>query len=666
MSIVIPIHQLKENDYEAFEKHLVIEETNKQLAKKKQKYPWITIPTIPFVHREQDNVYLPFHWGLDYFGHQSRRPKERCAENKITFKAELRAEQLEIMNETIQLLNQHKSCVMAIYPGGGKCLAKGTLVLLHSGKTMAVEHLQPRMTLVNEQDEPQVIQSICHGREMMYVIGRQSRHSSYSKNTWMNYTVNESHILTLWDSNKCSLMDISLVSYMQLSDHERSSLYGIYKDYDGPQFSLSRKREYYFNHSEYHSVDKSYSFPLSLKDSRNGDESIREILLCGFEIEQVDSQYILFKDPFQLHVDSSKRVMITYPLSIHRLCEMDYYGFTLQGASNRRFLLGNGIISHNTITSLAISRQIGFRTFIIVNKLVLMNQWIESIRYCFGEHVRVQQLTSKNKIQLGCSFYIMNAVNVCKRPVQDYEQLNIGFVIVDECHLIMTKMFSKSLNRLYPRYLLGLSATPFRPDGFDILLDLYFGLQKVVRKLFRRHTVYYYETNIKIEPLRDKNQNILWTSVIDQQVEHEERNQWIVNTCHQYSERNILILTKRVKQMDYLAHEPRKLKNCVATLKDNETSFDKEARILIATFQKVGTGFSHDKLDMLLLACDTEEYFMQYLGRVFRTPFVEPVIIDIIDNHPILKKHFLTRKKIYQGAGGTLLPFKQQSMLSSG
>ena len=83
----------------------------------------------------------------------------------------------------------------------------------------------------------------------------------------------------------------------------------------------------------------------------------------------------------------------------------------------------------------------------------------------------------------------------------------------------------------------------------------------------------------------------------------------------------------------------------------------KNARILIATFQKVGTGFSHEKLDMLILATDAEEYFIQYLGRVFRRPDVEPLVFDIVDKHPILRRHFLTRRSIYQEVGGTICPY---------
>jgi hypothetical protein len=59
-------------------------------------------------------------------------------------------------------------------------------------------------------------------------------------------------------------------------------------------------------------------------------------------------------------------------------------------------------------------------------------------------------------------------------------------------------------------------------------------------------------------------------------------------------------------------------------------------------------------LDTLLLATDIEEYFIQYLGRVFRRKDANPMIFDLVDNNPILLRHFKTRQKIYQECGGTI------------
>ncbi|ALX27552.1 superfamily II helicase [Golden Marseillevirus] len=49
-----------------------------------------------------------------------------------------------------------------------------------------------------------------------------------------------------------------------------------------------------------------------------------------------------------------------------------------------------------------------------------------------------------------------------------------GTVIVDECHQLCTQVFSESLFRLEPEYLIGLSATPDRVDGLGEILPPFF------------------------------------------------------------------------------------------------------------------------------------------------------------------------------------------------
>tara|TARA_E500000331_G_C17128746_1_gene657204 strand:+ start:165 stop:461 length:297 start_codon:yes stop_codon:yes gene_type:complete len=83
---------------------------------------------------------------------------------------------------------------------------------------------------------------------------------------------------------------------------------------------------------------------------------------------------------------------------------------------------------------------------------------------------------------------------------------------------------------------------------------------------------------------------------------------------------------------------------------------------LIATISKAGVGFDHPKMDALILASDVEEYFIQYLGRVFRREDVHPLIFDLVDNFNSLKRHYYTRKKVYEESGGTILNFKKENV----
>jgi superfamily II DNA or RNA helicase len=90
----------------------------------------------------------------------------------------------------------------------------------------------------------------------------------------------------------------------------------------------------------------------------------------------------------------------------------------------------------------------------------------------------------------------------------------------------------------------------------------------------------------------------------------------------------------------------------VTTLLETEQEFDKDARILIGTTSKCGTGFDHPKLNALLLASDMDEYFIQALGRIFRKIDEEtPVVFDLIDKNRVLYKHFESREEVYKEVG---------------
>ena len=152
-------------------------------------------------------------------------------------------------------------------------------------------------------------------------------------------------------------------------------------------------------------------------------------------------------------------------------------------------------------------------------------------------------------------------------------------VIVDELHLIMAESLSKSLMNVFPRYLLGLSATPYRPDSLDKLIDIYFGTNKVCRKLWRKHIAYKVRTNFKPEVEYSSNGKINWSSIIDQQGNNKERNKLIVNLVLLYPERNFLILVKRVSQGEYLLNTLISYGEHTTSLLGNNQTFDREAKI---------------------------------------------------------------------------------------
>jgi len=82
-----------------------------------------------------------------------------------------------------------QECYAVLGPtGGGKCLARGTLVLMYDGTVRPVENVVVGDLLMGPDSTPRRVLSLGRGREMMYRVSGTDRTS---------YVVNESHILSL-------------------------------------------------------------------------------------------------------------------------------------------------------------------------------------------------------------------------------------------------------------------------------------------------------------------------------------------------------------------------------------------------------------------------------------------------------------------------------------
>jgi len=312
-----------------------------------------------------------------------------------------------------------------------------------------------------------------------------------------------------------------------------------------------------------------------------------------------------------------------------------------------------------TLTSIYISISINLKTLIIVNRLTLIDQWVSAINQLTSNNAKVKVLTVGKYVEDDDDFVIVNCINIPKFDMMT----QFGTLVVDECHLITSKVLSQCIFRVTPRYVIGLSATPYRPDGLNRLIDLFFTDKKIIRNLQCPHTVYKVITGFKpiVEYTADGKVN--WNKILEGQCGDEKRNEIIIDIVSKHTDRNFMILSKRVEQSNYLYKKLVEKNEKVSILVGSSKEFDKECRILIGTSSKLGTGFDFVKLNALILASDMEEYFIQYLGRIFRVSqtsslFVKPIVFDLLDENPILKRHFATRRKVYQEAGGTIENYK--------
>jgi superfamily II DNA or RNA helicase len=323
-----------------------------------------------------------------------------------------------------------------------------------------------------------------------------------------------------------------------------------------------------------------------------------------------------------------------------------------QITTNNSILISLYCGAGKTAFSLFLCSLLKLKTAILTHRINLIDQWEYSInKFCPG--AKIQVLQPNTKMNSDCDFYIMNVANV-KKMTHDFS--HIGILIVDEAHTICTENLSQSLFSFFPKYAIALTATPDRSDGLGSILDLFFG-NRIVRKLFRPFNCYTYETNIKLPTRTNKMGKLDWNYVLENQCNNEERNELIIKVIRYFSNRNILVLCKRVNQTEYIHKRLKHLKESSDVFVSTGRTFDYDCRVLVSTFSKAGTGFDHPKLDMLIIASDVQEGIEQYHGRIFRREDSVPIVIDFLDKLHTMYKHYKFREEYYKSVGGEVKDF---------
>ena len=303
-----------------------------------------------------------------------------------------------------------------------------------------------------------------------------------------------------------------------------------------------------------------------------------------------------------------------------------------------------------TCLSIYLASKLKMKTLYVNNRLAVLDQIVESVRKF--SRSKVQLLTAKSTLDPGADFYVVNAINVPKFGPGTFSC--VGTLVVDEVHCMLAQSLSRALHHVTPRYLIGLSATPYRDDGLNGLFDLYFGPEKIHIPLHRRHKVYKMDTPLEPPVEFTDGGQLNWGAVLKFQAENEARNEKIVEILRKFAGRVFMVICKRVSQIKYLEDRLKELGESVDALYANKKKFDRGARILIGTGQKLGVGFDHPRVNALVLAADFEAYFIQTLGRSMRTPEVEPIIFDLVDKNGLLNKHWKTRERVYKEHGGEI------------
>ncbi len=326
--------------------------------------------------------------------------------------------------------------------------------------------------------------------------------------------------------------------------------------------------------------------------------------------------------------------------------------------------------SGKTVMALAVIAARRQPALIVVHTRELQAQWIERIGRFLGlEPERIGQIGG-GRVETGREITVAMVQTLYKHI--DAAVPQTGFLVVDECHRCPSRTFTEAVTAFDSRYMLGLSATPWRRDKLSRLIFWHLG--NIAHAIEHRHLVasgdvldaevIVRETEFLpyFDPVNE------YSRMLSELTADDRRNRLIAADVAAEAARGqgtILVLSDRKRHCETIEALLR-LKHGIAAEKltgdmsaaQRRDLLDRlhrgEIRVLVATGQLIGEGFDCPELASLFLATPIRfsGRVLQYLGRVLRpAPGKQKArIFDYLDvKVDVLVAAARARQRVYDG-----------------
>lgn len=119
-----------------------------------------------------------------------------------------------------------------------------------------------------------------------------------------------------------------------------------------------------------------------------------------------------------------------------------------------------------TITAATDAKAVGGRTLFLVNALKLASQAKETFAKVWPEATLGEYTGSQKDMT---QTVILATVQSISKDLEKFSPTDFDYLIVDECHHAAANTYQKIFTYFHPKFILGLTATPERSDGEDML-----------------------------------------------------------------------------------------------------------------------------------------------------------------------------------------------------
>ena len=374
-----------------------------------------------------------------------------------------------------------------------------------------------------------------------------------------------------------------------------------------------------------------------------------------------------FGQPDEIRLDPGENIDLTFNGTL-RSHQQEPISKCMEAFGTHSTGRGGGILSlpcgeGKTACACYLISQLKKKTFVLVHKEFLLNQWVERISD-FLPNSRIGKIQGdvvdiENKdIVIG----MIQSISMKQYPLDLFD--SFGFVILDESHRCPSRVFSKALAKINCTYMLGLSATPNRKDGLTKVLKWFIGdiiFQRIGKSALNSELIRYVyccKDEVYSKELTGCYGKLNSAGMINNIASFMPRTHFIVAKiveCVREMNRQVLILSDRKEQLRDIEREMAEkgieVGYYIGGMKQSALELSTKKLAILATYQMAAEGLDIATIDTIVLATPKTD-IEQAVGRIRpKTGDSErntPLVIDIVDEFSIFENQAFKRLAFYK------------------
>jgi len=301
-----------------------------------------------------------------------------------------------------------------------------------------------------------------------------------------------------------------------------------------------------------------------------------------------------------------------------------------------------------TVTAVSDAKRCGERTLFLAHTRELVTQAKATFENVWQDKQTGMYVAEQKDAD---AYIVCASIQSIAQNIEQFKPDDFGYIIIDECHHGTANTYKKILGYFKPKFTLGLTATPERTDGED-LLELF---RNVAHKLDLKTAVEMGElapvrcirikTNVDLSTVRI-NGIKYYSQDLESKLYVPERNKVIVDTYLQYVKKKKTVVfcasVKHAEMVSQLFRENGIASEAVSgTLKNSErvkilNEYENGGINVLCACDLLNEGWDSPRTEVLFMTRPTmsKTLYIQQLGRGMRKCEGKEylVVFDFIDN----------------------------------